>query len=94
MAHADLRSAHLQGADLRRAILREADLRGANLAGAILDEADLAGVKADDTTVWPANYPRPPHADAAAGVTTAPAPDSTAQTEAPRGLLASCPKMS
>jgi hypothetical protein len=74
LAHADLRSAHLQGAGLRRAILREADLRGADLTSAILDEADLTDAKVDDTTVWPADYPRPRHIDEGDAVTAAPSP--------------------
>jgi hypothetical protein len=57
MAHADLRSAHLQGANLRRAILRDADLREANLTSAILHEADLTDAEVDDTTIWPADHP-------------------------------------
>ena len=81
LAHADLRSAHLQGADLRRATLREADLRGANLTSAILDEADLTDAKVDDTTVWPADYPRPRHIDEGDAITAAQPPNSSARTE-------------
>jgi len=83
LAYADLRSAHLQGADLRRAILREADLRGANMTGTILDEADLTAIKADDTTVWPADHAGQPHSGETAAITAAPAPDSSPRTAAP-----------
>jgi uncharacterized protein YjbI with pentapeptide repeats len=40
---ADLRGAHMRGADLFLADLRGADLRGADLRGAHLDGADLRG---------------------------------------------------
>jgi uncharacterized protein YjbI with pentapeptide repeats len=83
MAHADLRSAHLQGANLRRAILRDADLRGVNLTSAILDEADLTDAEVDDTTIWPADHPRPRHIDEEEAATAARARDTSAQTETP-----------
>jgi len=57
--HTNLRGAHLQGADLRHATLSRADLRGANLTDALLEGADFTGTEADDTTTWPAGYPRP-----------------------------------
>jgi uncharacterized protein YjbI with pentapeptide repeats len=58
LRRASLRDAHLAGANVRDADLRDADLRGADMRADHLDSATWTGALADETTLWPDDFPR------------------------------------
>jgi hypothetical protein len=70
LRRASLRDAHLAGANVRDADLRDADLRGADMRADHLDSATWTGALADETTLWPDDFPR--ELDAVTGLSKRP----------------------